>query len=147
MDCDTDFVFSIATHDTVIRVELLLIIGVSRFDVAMSDDLLTLFVAEHELGWRQEATEGDLAELLLFKELCNVHSHSQLLVSLLDLTEESHAPACDDLPETGARDSISGTQLGLDLEIEGLVLAFGLKLGREIEDVLYDVHFSFHFLI
>ena len=75
----------------------------------MSDDLLALLLTEGELGGRQEATEGDLAELLLFQELRNIHSHPQFLVTLLYLTKEFHATTSDDLPEAGACDTISST--------------------------------------
>ena len=60
----------------------------------MPDDLLGLFLTELELCRRQETAQGNLAELLLLEELCDVHPHAQLLMPLLDLAEEAHRFAC-----------------------------------------------------
>ena len=107
----------------------------------------SLLLAEHELGWREEAAQRDLAELLLFEELGDVHAHSQLLVPLLDGAEEFHAAARDYLPEAGAGDAVPGAEFGLNLEIQRLIFDLSLQLLSEVEDVLYDVNFSFQLLI
>ena len=68
----------------------------------MSDHLLGLLLTELELCRSQEATQGNLAELLLLKEFGDVHPHAQLLMPLLDLAKELHGFTCYDLPDGGS---------------------------------------------
>ena len=83
----------------------------------MSDHLLGLFLTKLELSRRQQATQGNLAELLLFKEFGNVHPHSQLFMTLFDLAEELHGFARYDLPDGGSRDPITRAKISLHLEV------------------------------
>ena len=84
---------------------------------------------------------------MLFEELSDVHSHSQLFVPLLNLTEERHATAGYNLPEAGAGDAIPGAELGLDLEVQRLIRNLSFQFLRKVEDVLDYINFSFHLLI
>ena len=113
----------------------------------MAYNLLGLLLAEHCLRRCQQSTNCNLAELLLFKELSDIHSCAQLFVALTDRTNESTSFAGEHLPEGGASDPISGPELGLNLEVETLRVHLGFKLGSEVEYVLDDIHLSFKFLV
>lgn len=117
LDDDAGAMLAKATKDAIIRVESLLITRVGRLDIAASDHLLCLFLAEHELGGCQESAYGNFAELLLLQELRNVHAHSELLVPLRHLAYKVHALAADDVPAGRLGDAIARAEFGFDLEV------------------------------
>lgn len=68
-------------------------------------------------------------------------------MTLLDLAEETVATARKDLPERGARNSVTRAQLSLDLEIQRLRFYLGLEFGCEVEYVLDDVDLALDLLV
>ena len=83
----------------------------------MPDNLLSLFLAKHLLGRRQESTDGDLAKLLLLQELCNIHSHAEFMMALADLADKTPTTACDKMPDASAQNAIARAKLVLNLEV------------------------------
>ena len=116
-----------ASYHAVIRDELVFVVRVGRLDIAIPDDLLALFLTEHELGRREEAAERDLAELLFFEELCDVHAHAKFTMTFLHFREEIASATCDHLPNRRSGDAVSRGKFSLDFEVDGLFFRFSLE--------------------
>ena len=68
------------------------------------------------------------------------------MMTLSYLTDKFEAPASEELAKGGTGDSVSGTQLGFNLEVKRLWKHFAFKFRCKVEHVHDDVNFSFSFL-
>ena len=94
----------------------------------MAHDLLGLLLTEHLLSRSQEATECNLAELLLFQVLGNIHAHPELFVALAYVANERGASACAQMEPRCLGEACASTQLSLDFKVQRLLVDLGLHL-------------------